>query len=147
MDEVTDFAKWLDLYLFYLQARHINEKTQKVHERYLKRINETLGNVVEEDRETLLNKVWRTIKNRETRKKYNQAVKWFKSFQEWVKGEGRAEFRVWLIRQGYSESTAREYYYALIMPAARINRNRKERTRHENAVKAFKRFMTYVFSV
>jgi len=146
MGGLTEFDKWLILYVDYLRARGIHERTVQAHIRVLSRIQNEWTDVIGADKEYLLTVVWEKVKNGVTRRKYNQAIKWFKGFQEWVRKDGLNEFKEWMRVQGYSESTIKEYYYILKASADRINRSEKELRRFENARKLFKRFVSLTFS-
>jgi len=81
-----------------------------------------------------------------TKSNYRQAVRHWQKFYTWWEQEGKALFKNWLRRQGYSEHTIKEYYYALDRPSGKIELNRTNEKRINSALSAFSRFVNELFT-
>lgn len=74
--------------------------------------------------------------------KLRRATRMWKEFIEWWEQEGAQDaFREWLVGQGYSRSTVKDYYYTMLMASGRRRATREELKRIQRALNAFKRFV------
>ena len=146
MNKLTELDKWLILFEDFLEARGYTEETIKHRIASLKTINETWGDIVNEDFETIYSRMWVKAVRASYRQKQKQILNYFKFFMNWAQGEGLQEFANWLRMEGYSESSIKRYVYSIRQSAERISRNEKELKMFETARRTFKRFMRFYFS-
>lgn len=146
MEYLTRRQVLLDLFKEYIKAKGYSRHSIRKWTADAKAVIEETGREIDipiSEVERILEKRhvgrWRIFHVRQAVRRYNEFVRW------WTE-EGTREYKEWLIRQGYSMSTAKVYTNLLIVASGKLRAGDTVKKNYMAALKAFSRFVRERFS-